>query len=134
MLEEQEVLEPHNKNWDDIEVELNIEGDDETLHISKLSLLRKIATFIFVETNSNTTSSAWTVSLEEIEGAFGVSHDFFNKQTTEEILDVVEFWYGEQIAEIYYSEEEEVFDVTLFHDFIAGIIWDDQSIYECRGE
>jgi len=129
LIEEREKIEKREKELDNIEITLDDMAGG-VIHISKQSLLCKIATQIFGETTVNTTNSSRYIYLEDIENTLGLNHDFWNETTIDEVIDTVNYLYGEQVAEIYFDKD--AFGVVLYHNYCVGIIEDDQAIKEYR--
>ena len=137
-IEELEKRENKEKELDKIEIELNLNG--EKLHISKHSLICKIATHIFAESTMETSNSSRYIYCDEIEECYGLPQGFIDEGFMNEVEDLLYWLYGEQIAEVEVifnegNEDEECdrcWSITLYHNYCVGIIEDDQAIKENR--
>jgi len=112
-------------------------GNDIDVAIKFKNLIVKIAAYIYVEVAHETTTSAWCVDMNEIEDAFGLEPGFIDEEVAEEIEGALYHEFGNMVAEVEYvleresdceHEVERYFDVTLYHNYIPGIIQDDASI------
>ena len=109
-------------------------------HIHFKDLLSKIATYLYVETSSDTTTNNWITYFEEIEEYFGLEEGFIDKDIADQIEGTLYAEFKEQVAEIEVvyndgfdgSEVDRYFDITLYEDFCVGFVEDDQSIIENR--
>lgn len=116
-------------------------GGDIQSAIKYENLLVKIATYIYVEAAHETTTSAWSVYMDEIEELFGLEEGWINEDIASDIEATLHQYFGDFIAESYVvfgkgideGEIDRYFDITLFTIFIPGIIVDDCSIeYELQ--
>ena len=121
----------HNK--EDI-IEL---GGDIQVAIRYENLLAKIATSIYTECATQTTTCAWSVYFDDIEDDYALEPGFIDDEVAEDIEDTLYTFFGEFIAQIEIVGEPEdgtdrevnrYFDVTLFTNYCTGILEDDCSI------
>lgn len=110
---------------------IKLQGVMEGYTIEKKDLLKKVATFIFVNTNNNTNYGTWCTDFEEIEDALGLPFGWV-KDNVKKIEDTIYDVYGEMVADMEIADEQ--FDVNLYHDYIGGYIEDDQALLENREE
>lgn len=111
---------------------ITLTGNMEGYTIEKKDLLCKIATFIFVNTLQNTNYGTWCTDFEEIEDALCLPIGWVYKNVND-IHDALIEHYGEMIADVEINEDDQ-FDVNLYHDFVDGYLEDDQALIENRRE
>jgi hypothetical protein len=109
---------------------ITLNGDMEGYTIEKKDLLCKVATFIFVNTINNTNYGTWCTDFEQIESALCLPMGWV-KENVEDIDDALTKYYGEMIADVEINDDEQ-FDVNLYHDFVDGYLEDDQALIENR--
>ena len=138
LIEEQIKENSRFDKFNDVMIELNMY--DETLHISKHSLMCKIATQIFAESTNETTNSSRYIYCDDIEKTYGLPEGFIDEDFMNDVEEVLYWLYGEQVAECEVIFEEgnkdkecdRCWSITLYHNYCVGIIEDDQAIEEYR--
>ena len=110
-------------------------------HIMYEDLLAKIATYLYVETVTNTEYNNWMFEFCEIEQAFALEDGFIDSQIASDIEDALNTYFKHQIAEVIINYETEAdcerevtreFEITVYDDFIPGYTQIDEAIIENR--
>ena len=112
-------------------------GGDLQVAIKYENLLAKIASSIYIESASQTSTCAWCVYFEDIEQDYGLEPGFIDDDVADDIETALYGFFGEFIASIEIVGEKEAdterevnryFDVTLYTNFCPGILEDDCSV------
>ena len=97
--------------------------------ISEESLLNKLATTLFVETSSNTSTNNRTIYFSELEEMYSLMPNTI-LELKEKIVDRAEQLFDECIASI--ETGTNYFDITLYDNFCEGYIQDDLSLEDAE--
>ena len=101
------------------------------------NLIAKLATSVYVETASQTTTCAWNTYCDDLEEEYGLEPGFIDEDVADDIQSKLYEVFGECIAEIEIifekrdginKEVTRYIDVTLYTNYCTGILEDDCSV------
>ena len=112
---------------------INLQGVGIDAYISEKDLLGKIATYLFINTSTNTNYGTWCTDSEEMEDVF--PRDFVESHV-EEIVETLLNNFREVVSDVetYKEDDRIVFDVNLYGIGVGGYLEDDVCLSDKEEE